>query len=130
MESETSITIVRLYLPQASHSARKAQLDKVLHLLRDQLHVHGVTVLTGMREAGPGPEPHYVNVADVLRRNPDPPTIIEFFDETPAAAEIRRLLRQLVPESHVAYWQATWERGEFAGAREPASITGIGQRHF
>jgi hypothetical protein len=35
--------------------------------------------------------------------------LIEFFDESPAASEVRRLLRDLVPASYAVYWQATWE---------------------
>jgi len=106
---ETMVTMVRLYLPEASHSARKAQLDKVLHLLRDQLHVHGVAVLHGLKDVGSREEPHYESVGDLLRRRPDPPIIIEFFDDSPAATEIRKLLRELAPNSYAIYWQATWE---------------------
>ena len=107
---ETAVTMVRLYLPEASHSTRKTQMDKVLHLLRDQLHVHGVVVSHGMKDAGAAQATQYESVGDLLRRNPDPPLIIEFFDESPAAAEIRRLLRGLVPESYAVYWQASWEK--------------------
>ena len=109
MEKERTVTMVRLYLPEASHSTRKAQMEKVLHLLREQLHVHGVAVLQGMKDLGSNPEPHYESVGDLLRRNPDPPLIIEFFDESPAATEIRRMLREFVPNSYAVYWQATWE---------------------
>jgi Uncharacterized ACR, COG1993 len=119
MENERTVTMVRLYLPEAGHSARKAQMEKVLHLLHDQLHVRGIAVLQGMKDAG-SPEPHYETVGDVLRRGPDPPLIIEFFDESPAASEIRRQLRSLAPNSYTVYWHATWdgaasERGQ-AGA--------------
>jgi PII-like signaling protein len=123
METHTPITMVRLYLPEAGHSTRKAQMEKVLHLLRDQLHVHGVTVLTGIKEAGHGHEPHYENVGDLLRRNPDPPAIIEFFDDSAAVTEIRRLLRGLVPDSNVVYWQANWENSASA---EPDLSAAIG----
>jgi hypothetical protein len=61
-----------------------------------------------LREAG-SQEPHYERVGDLLRRNPDPPLIIEFFDESPAATEIRRLIRGLVPNIYAVYWQASWE---------------------
>ena len=112
-------TMVRLYLPEASHSTRKSQTEKVLHLLRDQLHVHGVAVLHGMKDVGSTEEPqHYESVGDLLRRNPDPPLIVEFFDESPAAKEIRRLLRDLVPNSYAVYWQVTWEKSAVKGGAE------------
>lgn len=110
MEAQTTVTMVRLYLPEASHSTRKTQMEKVLHLLRDQLHVHGVTVLPGMKDAGSSEEPHYESVGDLLRRSPDPPLIVEFFDESRAAAEIRHMLREMVPDGHAVHWQATWEK--------------------
>jgi hypothetical protein len=65
-------------------------MEKLLHLLRDQLQVRGI--LQGLKDAGSSPEPHYESVGDVLRRGPEPPLIIEFFDESPGAAEIRRQL--------------------------------------
>jgi PII-like signaling protein len=109
MESVMAVTMVRVYLPEASHTTRKTQMEKVVHLLREQLHVHGVTVLTGLREAGTGTEAHAESVGDILRRNPDPPAIIEFFDESRAVAEITRQIRQLVPNSYAVHWQATCE---------------------
>lgn len=78
MENETPVTMVRLYIPQASHSTRRAQMEKVLHLLRDQLHVHGVTIVPGMKETEDSEQPRYDNVGDLLRRNPDPPLTVEF----------------------------------------------------
>jgi PII-like signaling protein len=103
MENERTVTMVRLYLREAGHSARKAQMEKVLHLLRDQLHVRGIAVLQGMKDSRSSPEPQYESVGDVLRRGPDPPLIIEFFDESPAAAEIRRQLRALAPNSYTVH---------------------------
>lgn len=108
MTSNATVTMVRLYIPESSHSTRKVLMDKVLHLLHDQLRVHGVTVVTGMTKAGVKQEPHYEGIGDLLRRHPDPPLIIEFFDESPAAAEVRRLLREMVPESYSVFWEATW----------------------
>jgi PII-like signaling protein len=128
MENERTVTMVRLYLPEEGHSARKAQMEKVLHLLRDQLHVRGIAVLQGMKDAGSSSEPHYESVGDILRRGPDPPLIIEFFDESPAASEIRRQLRNLAPNSYAVYWQATWDGTAFqrgqSGAEHPRKAAG------
>jgi PII-like signaling protein len=110
METPTIVTMVRVYFPETSHSARKAQMDKVLHALREEFHVHGLTVLTGLKEEGLGSDLHYQTVGDVLRRVPDPPLIIEYFDESQAAEQTRRLLRELVPDSYSVYWQGYWER--------------------
>lgn len=109
MVNNLTVTMVRLYIPESSHSARKTLMDKVLHLLHDQLRVHGITILTGMSELGSKQELHYEGVGDLLRRHPDPPLLIEFFDESPTASEVRRLLRELVPASYAVYWPATWE---------------------
>jgi PII-like signaling protein len=122
MENERSVTMVRLYLPEASHSTRKVQMEKVLHLLCDQLHVHGVAVLQGMKNSGSSPELRYASVGDILRRNPDPPMIIEFFDESPAATEIRRRVSELVPNSYAVFWQATWEDASVEGTNRGAAI--------
>lgn len=108
METLKTVTMVRFYLPEASHSTRKAQLERVLNALNEELHVHGVTLLPGIKEPGVTPKLHFETVGDVLRKSPDSPLIIELFDETPSAAEARRLLGTLVPDGHAVYWQATW----------------------
>jgi hypothetical protein len=56
MANNTTVTMVRLYIPESSHSTRKMLMEKVLHLLHDQLVVHGITILTGMSEPGPKQE--------------------------------------------------------------------------
>lgn len=84
-------------------------MDKVLRFLRNQLHVHGVTVLAGMTDPGDNHKPHYQTVGDILRRNPDPPAIIEFFYDSSPAIPIGRMLGEVVPDSHIVYWQATRE---------------------
>jgi hypothetical protein len=114
MENQRAVTMVRLYLPEEGHSVRRAQMEKVLHFRRDQFHVHGITVLAGMTEPGDNHKPHYDTVRDVLRRNPDPPAIIEFFYESTANIPIGRMLREVVPDSHVVYWQATRETSKIA----------------
>jgi hypothetical protein len=119
---EAPVTMVRLYLPEASHSTHKAQMEKVMHLLCDQLHVHGLSVSSGLREAGTARGQRYETVSDVLKRKLDPPTIIEFFDESPAATQIKRKLCELAPNSYAVSWQANWEtaasqRGDLRAAR-------------
>lgn len=37
METQTAVTMVRLYLPAESHSARRSQMEKVLRLLVTKL---------------------------------------------------------------------------------------------
>ncbi|HVW70168.1 MAG TPA: DUF190 domain-containing protein [Steroidobacteraceae bacterium] len=120
---DTPITLVRLYLPEMTHSTRKAQLEKVLRLLREQSHVHGVTVSQCVRDAAEHSEQlHYETVGDVLRRNPDPPLIIEFFDESAGAGSVRQLLRTICPESHTVYWDAHWEKADYQHARAQAEV--------
>jgi len=103
---EKPVTMIRLYLPETSHSAHKAQVEKILHFLCDQLHVNGLSVSAGKRDPGAAPAQRYETVGDVLRRRLDPPTIIEFFDESPAASKIRQKLSELAPNGHVVSWPA------------------------
>jgi len=112
---ETQVTMVRLYLPAANHSAHKAQMEKVLRLLRDDLHVHGLSTSSFHPEAGAPQPQHFGNVGDVLRVRPDPPTVVEFFDESAAAAQIKRKLFELAPDGYVVSWQAALETGASQG---------------
>jgi PII-like signaling protein len=109
MENHKTVTVFRLYLPATSHSVRKTQIEKVINLLRDQLDVHGLTVLPVMNDTGASQGLHYRTVGDVLRRNPDPPLIVEFFDDSLAATQIIRAVRELVPNSYALSWEANWE---------------------
>lgn len=106
MEDQNAVTMVRLYLPQEGHSARKTQMERVLHFLRDQLNVHEVTILTGLMEAQERHKPHYETVGDVLRRNPDPPAVIEFFCESELTTSIWKKLFELVPDGEMVHWKA------------------------
>lgn len=119
---EAAVTVVRVYIPEMTHSTRKAQLQKLLNLLRDQIHVHGVMIVPCIRGSAESHELHYETVGDVLRRNPDPPLIVEFFDEQAHATGIRKLLRSLIPEGHTVYWEASWEKASPAhvGTTAPA----------
>lgn len=107
---EAAVTVVRVYIPEMTHSTRKAQLQKILSLLCDQIHIHGVMVVPCIRSAAESHDLHYETVGDVLRRNPDPPLIVEFFDEEAHATDIRKRLHNLAPGSHTVYWDASWER--------------------
>jgi uncharacterized protein len=108
--------MIRLYLPETSHSAHKVQVEKILHFLCDQLHVHGLSVSSSKRDPGPAPAQRYETVGDVLRRRLDPPTIIEFFEESSAALKIRQKLSELAPNGHVVSWQATLDTASSQGA--------------
>lgn len=116
MERLKTVTMVRFYLPEASHSTRKMQLEKVLHTLNDELQVHEVTVLPAIKDPKINPALRYETPGDILRQNPDPPLVIEFFDEAEEAAQTRRLLGALVPEGCSVFWQAKWEKPASRGA--------------
>lgn len=109
----TTVTMIRLYLAEESHSVRKAQMQKVLHLLRDHFRVRGITILRGVPEPDNNHKPHYETVVDVLR-SPDPPAVIEFFCES-AFAHIDRALRELVPDAYFVHWNVEVERVGTAG---------------
>ena len=120
---EMQVTMVRLYLPAASHSAHKAQMEKVLRFLRDDLHVHGLSVASCQPEAGASQPQHYESVGDVLRSKLDPPTVVEFFDESAAAPPIKRKLCELAPNGYVVSWQAALETGASQGGALRAAAT-------
>ena len=120
---ETQVTMVRLYLPAASHSTHKAQMEKVLRFLRDEVHVRGVSTSTFHPEAGAHQPQHFGNVGDVLRAKLDPPTVVEFFDESAAAPPIKRKLFELAPDGYVVSWQAALETGASQGGAFRAATT-------
>jgi hypothetical protein len=122
---ETQVTMVRLYLPAASHSTHKAQMEKVLRFLRDEVHVHGLSTSTFHPETGAHQPQHFGNVGDVLRAKLDPPTVVEFFDESAAAPPIKRKLFELAPDGYVVSWQAALETGASQrGAFRAAAASG------
>jgi hypothetical protein len=106
---ETQVTVVRLYSPAASHSAHKAQMEKVPRFLHDELHVHGLSTSPYHPDAGAPQPQRYENISEVLRSKLDPPTVVEFFDESAAATPIKRKLRELAPNGYVVSWQAALE---------------------
>jgi hypothetical protein len=123
---ETQVTVVRLYLPAASHSTHKAQMEKVLRFLRDDLHVHGLSTSSFHPDPGAPHPQHYENVGEVLRSKLDPPTVVEFFDESAAATPIKRKLCELAPDGYVVSWQAAVETGASAGGAFRSFTTSSG----
>ena len=61
------VTMIRLHVPESSHSAHRAQMEKILHFLGAELHVRGLSVSMGRREAGAPPPQRYEGVGDLLR---------------------------------------------------------------
>lgn len=121
---ETPVTMIRLHVPESSHSAHRAQMEKILHFLGSQLHVRGLSVSMGRREAGAPPPQRYEGVGDLLRGKLDPPTIIEFFDEPSAAQQIRRKLCELAPDGYVVSWPAIWEAASSQGGARSTTASG------
>ncbi len=119
---ETPVTMIRLHVPEASHSAHRAQMEKILHFLGEQLHVRGLSVSMGRREPGAPPPQRYEGVGDLLRGKLDPPTIIECFEEPAAAQQIRRKLCELAPNGYVVSWPAVWEAASQASPRSTAAM--------
>jgi len=110
MESQKQVTMVRLYLPEECHATRKAQMQRVIHILRDELRAGGITVLPGVAELEDGHKLRYETIGDVLRKNPDPPAIIEFFCESAVADPIDAMLHEIIPGGYSVRWQAALER--------------------
>jgi len=104
---EVPVTVVRISVPESSHSHRRQEVHNLLRVLRDELHVHGLTIIEGMRGIDLGHPIQPETVGDVLRRNPDPAMTIQFFDEPGVVEMARRMLRQTLPECHVMWWPAS-----------------------
>jgi PII-like signaling protein len=97
------ILMVRIYLSEADHGRRKALMQEILTLLRDQHAVQGVTVFRGIAGFGASGE---VRADDILRLNVDLPLAIEFFDEPQVAEAAVHLLDGMVPSGHIVSWPA------------------------
>lgn len=117
-----AITVVRASFHESSHSHRKQQLHKVLAILRDQLHVHGLMISQGvpgidLRADGP-----FETVGDLLRRFPDPRLVIEFFDAPPIAERAKQMLRETFPDVRVLWWPAQCPESNLNPKRSEAAF--------
>lgn len=100
---DRSVLIVRIYLKEADHGRRKSLMQEILSVLHDQHRVKAVTVFRGIAGFDESGEIH---ASDILRLSVDLPLVIEFFDETPVAEVVIKVLNDLVPEGHMIYWPA------------------------
>lgn len=123
MEEDVSVTTVRVYVPQSSHSHRRQQIQTLLRLLRDQFHVHGLTLVEGMRGVELGGAVQAETVGDVLRRDPDPALIIEFFEESAVIDIARRMLREMLPECRIVWWSVSCDTTSLRKHAQSATVT-------
>ncbi len=119
-EEEATVTFVRVSLHESSHSHRRQQLQRVLQVLRDRLHVRGLIISQGVGGIDLQADGHFETLGDLLRRVPDPRLMIEFFDEPAVADQARQMLRQMFPEAHIVWWPGQCELSDVR-ARRPAA---------
>ena len=103
-ETDSDVTIVRIYLSEADHGRRKGLMQEILNILHDQQRVRGVTVFRGIAGFGDGGEVH---ASDILRLMVDLPLVIEFFDTPSVVRPVIELLKDLVPHGRNVSWEAT-----------------------
>lgn len=118
---EVTVTVVRISVPESSHSHRRQEVQNLLRVLRDELHVHGLTIIEGMRGIELGGPVQAATVGDVLRRGPDPAMTIQFFDKPEVVEIARRMLRKALPECRVLWWQASSDEASLKKALPTAA---------
>lgn len=97
------VTVVRIYIHEGDQGRRKSLMTEIMELLHDRHRVKGLNVFRGIAGFD---ETGEVHAADLLRLNVHLPLVVEFFDEPDAAEAAMRLLRDIVPDSHVIHWTA------------------------
>ena len=117
------VTFVRVSLHESSHSHRRQQLHQALQILRDRLHVRGLTISQGVSGIDLEAEGHFETLGDLLRRVPDPRLMIEFFDKPQVASEARQMLRHTFPEARIVWWRGQCELSDLGATRRPAATS-------
>ncbi|GAB0149431.1 MULTISPECIES: DUF190 domain-containing protein [unclassified Marichromatium] len=99
--SQNEAIMVRVYLAESDH-----ELKPLVHALRDELGVRGVTVLRAIEGYGPSGRAHAASLIDLSL---DLPLVVEFFDAPERArAAIARIRNQVKP-GHIVSWPVTVE---------------------
>ncbi|HET9148360.1 MAG TPA: DUF190 domain-containing protein [Acetobacteraceae bacterium] len=98
------VTVVRVTLHESDHGRRRSLMDEVLHLLRDQVHLHNVSVFRGI--AGLDGE-GIVYASSMLYFDVNLPLVIQFSVEPDRAEAAISALASLVPPGHILSWPAT-----------------------
>jgi len=98
------VTVVRVTLHESDHGRRRSLMDEVLHLLRDQVHLHNVSVFRGI--AGLDGE-GIVYASSMLYFDVNLPLVIQFSVEPDQAEAAISALASLVPPGHILSWPAT-----------------------
>jgi hypothetical protein len=106
MNEDVIVTFVRVSFREASQSERKDQQEKVLRLLRDRIHVHGLIISQSIHGIDLPKEHSVKSLMDIFHRIPDPRMEIEFFDKPEVAESVRREIAITFPQARVVWWQA------------------------
>jgi PII-like signaling protein len=93
----TTVIFARIYLMESSH-----QGHEILHYLKNEAKVRGVTVYRGVRGFGETGE-HSSSLVDLSL---DLPMTIEFFDRTEKMEKSLEHLCGIVKPEHLVYWEA------------------------
>lgn len=96
--SETSITMVRVYLTEGDH-----QLKKLLAYLHDVEKVSGVTAFRGIAGFGKSGKMHS---SDLLNLSLNMPLVVEFFDGQQKIERVLQHLENMIEPGHIVCWPA------------------------
>jgi PII-like signaling protein len=95
MINTVDVVMVRVYVMESSHL-----LKKIMHYLRDEAHVRGVSVFRAISGFGRDGE----HGSSLLDLSLDLPLTIEFFDDKAIIEPILVYLSGLVKPQHLTFW--------------------------
>ena len=96
--SQRAVTIARVYTLEGHD-----HLNQVLHILRDEQKIVGVTVIRGIAGTGASGEMH---TSSLLSLSLELPLVIEFYDEPKKVEKAIEALKSKLDLKHIVSWSA------------------------
>lgn len=98
------VIMVRVYLHEEDHGRRRASMDDILHVLREQFSINSVSVFRGIAGVG---QDGIVHAADMMHFDVNLPLVIEFCEAPKIADAAITMLASMVPPAHIVSWPVT-----------------------
>jgi len=92
------VIVVRIYITEASNI-----LEKILHYLRKETKIRGVSVFRAISGYGDSGVVHTSSLVDLSL---DLPIVIEFFDNEDKVKPILKHLDTILKPEHIIFWEA------------------------
>lgn len=93
-----TVRVVRIYLTEGDK-----KLSSLMHFLRDEQNISGVTLFRGISGYGQSGVMHSASFSDLI---PDLPLVLEFFDTLEVFDSIREKLNAMIEPGHMISWLA------------------------